>query len=333
MKYQSPLKDNTLKCEVCPRVCILKEGQRGFCHIRQNLNGEIILTSYGYTTGLAIDPIEKKPLYHFLPSSKVLSFGTLGCNMGCMFCQNWHISKSKEDTSLLQKVAPAEIARIAKDYDCKSIAFTYNDPVIFLEYAIDTAKEAHKLGIKTIAVTAGYINKGARKDLFEHIDAANVDLKSFSEKFYRKNCLASLEPVLDTLKYIKQKTNTFLEITTLLIEGENDSDEEIKKECEWIKNNLGENTPIHFSAFHPSYKFLDYPGTKAQTLLKARDIAVNTGLNYVYTGNIQNTGTSSTYCKNCKNMIIKRNGFMVEELYIDGEGKCAFCKTPCDGVF
>ena len=333
MKYQSPLKDNTLKCEVCSRGCILKEGQRGFCHIRQNLNGEIILTSYGYTTGLAIDPIEKKPLYHFLPSSKVLSFGTLGCNMGCMFCQNWHISKSKEDTSLLQKVAPAEIARIAKDYDCKSIAFTYNDPVIFLEYAIDTAKEAHKLGIKTIAVTAGYINKEARKDLFEHIDAANVDLKSFSEKFYRKNCLASLEPVLDTLKYIKQKTNTFLEITTLLIEGENDSDEEIKKECEWIKNNLGENTPIHFSAFHPSYKFLDYPGTKAQALLKARDIASGTGLNYVYTGNIQNTGTSSTYCKNCKNMIIKRNGFMVEELYIDGEGKCSFCKTPCDGVF
>ena len=333
MKYQSPLKDNTLKCEVCPRGCLLKEGQRGFCHIRQNLNGKISLTSYGYTTGLAIDPIEKKPLYHFYPSSKVLSFGTLGCNMGCMFCQNWHISKSKEDTSLLQKVAPAEIARIAKDYDCKSIAFTYNDPVIFLEYAIDTAQEAHKLGIKTVAVTAGYINQEARKDLFDHIDAANVDLKSFSEKFYRKNCLASLEPVLETLKYIKQKTNVWLEITTLLIEGENDSDEEIKKECEWIKNNLGTNTPIHFSAFHPSYKFKNYPRTKSKTLLKACDIALKTGLNYVYTGNIQNIETSSTYCKNCKNIIIKRNGFMVEEFYLDNDGKCIFCKTQCNGDF
>ena len=333
MKYQSLLKDNALKCEVCPRECILKDGQKGFCNIRQNLNGNITLTSYGYTTGLAIDPIEKKPLYHFYPSSKVLSFGTLGCNMGCMFCQNWHMSKSKEDTAILQKVEPSEIAQIAKEYDCKSIAFTYNDPVIFLEYAIDTAKEAHKLGINTVAVTAGYINPEARKDLFEHIDATNVDLKSFNEKFYQKHCLASLEPVLDTLKYIKQKTDTWLEITTLLIEGENDSDEEIKKECEWIKNNLGTTTPIHFSAFHPSYKFMNYPSTKTKTLLKAYDIAINTGLNYVYTGNILNEETSSTYCPNCLNKIIKRNGFTVENIHIDEKGRCSFCKTNCNGLF
>lgn len=333
MKYQSTLKDNIIRCEVCPRRCRLREGLKGFCSVRQNVGGKVVSTTYGHTTGLAVDPIEKKPLYHFYPSSKVLSFGTFGCNMGCQFCQNWQSSKSKEDSQLLPKASPSQIVQIAKDYECKSIAFTYNDPVIFLEYAIDTAKEAHAHGLKTVAVTAGYINPEARKDLFEHIDAVNIDLKGFSEKFYEKNCLAHLEPVLDTIKYVKNETDTLVELTTLLIEGENDSEEEIKKECEWIKQNLGVDTPLHFSAFFPTYKFMHKNPTKPQTLLKAQEIAQKAGLHYVYTGNIQDKKSSATYCKNCHKAIISRDGFSVIDYQLDNTGRCNFCKTKCDGVF
>lgn len=333
MKYQNTLNGNKIQCTICPRNCKLNEGQRGFCHVRQNIGGEVNLTTYGYNTGLAIDPIEKKPLYHFLPTSKVLSFGTLGCNMGCSFCQNWQMSKSHGDSTRLNKNSPEEIAQLAIQYGCKSVAFTYNDPVIFFEYAIDTAKECHKRGLKTVAVTAGYINPEPRKEFFAHMDATNVDLKAFSEKFYQKNCLSHLEPILDTIKYINDKTDCWMELTTLLIEGENDSEEEITAECEWIVTNLGTDVPLHFSAFHPDYKMLDKKSTQFSVLKKAYDIATKAGIKYVYTGNILDSKTSTTYCPLCKKPVIKRNGFEVTEYDLTNEGKCVFCYEDVPGIF
>lgn len=331
MKYQNTLKDNKIQCTICPRNCKLSEGQAGFCQIRKNINNEIVLTSYGYNTGLSVDPIEKKPLYHFYPGSKVLSFGTLGCNMGCLFCQNWHISKSKADPKI-NETSPEKIVELALKLGCKSVAFTYNDPVIFFEYAIDTAKLCRDNGIKTVAVTAGYINPEPRKEFFTYMDAANIDLKAFSEAFYRKNCLAQFEPILDTIKYVKKETNCWLELTTLLIEDENNSPEEIKKECEWIVENLGTDVPLHFSAFHPDYKFMDHRPTKISTLMLAYGIAKNAGIKYVYTGNVLDNQTSTTYCHACNKPIITRNGYRIVEESLQ-KGHCNFCGATCGGVF
>lgn len=331
MKYQNILKDNKVQCTICPRNCILKEGQGGFCQIRKNIGGEIVLTSYGYNTGLSVDPIEKKPLYHFYPGTKVLSFGTLGCNMGCQFCQNWHISKSKGDPKI-NHTEPEKIVFLAKELGCKSVAFTYNDPVIFFEYAVDTAKLCRDAGIKTVAVTAGYINPEPRKEFFAYMDAANIDLKGFTERFYQKNCLAHLAPILDTIIYVKKHTNCWLELTTLLIEGENDSDDELEQECEWIVENLGADVPLHFSAFHPDYKFMDRPPTKLSTLLRAYDIAKEAGLNYVYTGNVPDTKTSTTYCPACDKLLIARTGYNLGENNLQN-GHCKFCGEKCAGVF
>lgn len=331
MKYQRKNDDKT-QCLICPRNCNLKEGQEGFCHVRRNENGEIKLVSYGYNTGLAIDPIEKKPLYQFFPSSSVLSFGTLGCNMGCQFCQNWKTTKNKSDCHLLNRTSPAEIVEVARKYNCKSVAFTYNDPIVFFEYALDTAKLCREAGIKTIAVTSGFINPEPAAEFFKHMDAANIDLKGFSESFYRKNCLARLEPVLETIKYVKNETDCWLELTTMLIEGENDSDSEIKAECEWILKNLGDCVPLHFSAFFPNYKFMNKKSTDFATLLKAYKIARETGLKYVYTGNLTNQAVSSTYCKNCGKPVIVRNGYQLFEYNLH-DGGCAFCNIECDGRF
>lgn len=331
MKYQNTLADGRTQCTICPRYCKLDEGQAGFCQVRKNLGGEIVSTTYGYNTGLAVDPIEKKPLYHFYPGSKVLSFGTLGCNMGCQFCQNWHISKSKADPKINQ-AEPEKIVSLAKQLGCKSVAFTYNDPVVFFEYAIDTAKICRENGIKTVAVTAGYISPEPRKEFFKYMDAANIDLKAFSERFYKKNCLAHLEPILETIKYVKKETNCWLELTTLLIEGENDSDRELEEECQWIVKELGPDVPLHFSAFHPSYKFMDKPQTKIETVLKAYNIAKKAGINYVYTGNIVETKTSTTYCSACKKPLILRLGYETITENIK-KGYCTFCGNKCKGVF
>lgn len=333
MKYQNTLQGNKIQCTICPRNCKLSEGQSGFCHIRKNIDQNVVLTSYGYTTGLAIDPIEKKPLFHFYPGSKVLSFGTLGCNMGCAFCQNWQSSKSNGDSTLLEKVEPRQIAELAEKYGCKSVAFTYNDPTIFFEYAIDTAIECHKKGIKTVAVTAGYINPEPRKEFYSHMDATNIDLKAFNEDFYKRYCLASMEPILDTIKYVKHETNCWLELTTLLIEGENDSEEELIKECNWIKENVGVDTPLHFSAFHPAWKFMDRKPTSIATLMKAYEIAKDAGLRYVYTGNIISVNTSATYCHHCQKPVIKRMANEVLEYNLGPDGACPACKTRCAGKF
>ena len=329
MKYQKIINEKT-QCLICPRKCTLSNGQRGFCYVRRNENSEIVLDTYGYNTGLAIDPVEKKPLYHFFPSSKVLSFGTLGCNIGCLFCQNYNITKVKYPISNCQKASPEQIVQTALKYGCKAVAFTYNDPIIFFEYAIDTAKLCRQAGIKTIAVTSGYINEDSGKEFFGHMDSANIDLKGFSERFYSKNSMAHLQPVLDTIKYVARETNCFVELTTMLIEGENDGD--VEKECEWILNNLGADVPLHFSAFFPRYKFSDRSQTKFETLINAYNTAQKIGLNYVYTGNLATVETSTTYCKNCHKPLIKRNGYTIlENNLIDG--KCPNCGTILDGCF
>lgn len=333
MKYQNILTNGKIQCTICPRKCVLSDNQSGFCHVRKNINGQIILDTYGYNTGLAIDPIEKKPLYQFYPTTGVLSFGTLGCNMGCRFCQNWQTTKNKTDPKKFNKTSPDEIVQLALKYKCKSVAFTYNDPIIFFEYAIDTAKLCRQQGIKTVAVTSGFINPDPAKEFFSYMDGANIDLKGFSQKFYGKNCLAKLEPVLDTIKYVCNQTDCHVELTTMLIEDENDNEEELKTECKWILDNVGADVPLHFSAFFPRYKFENRKATEFSTLIKAYKIAKGIGLHYVYTGNLTNTETSTTYCKNCTKGVIIRNGYQLLEYNLDNQGRCKFCDTQCDGRF
>ena len=329
MSYQTVIGDK-VQCEICPRKCRLADGQSGFCYVRKNEGGKIVLESYGYNTGLAIDPVEKKPLYHFLPSSKVLSFGTLGCNMGCLFCQNWHTTKQKYPIKECNKTSPEDVVKIAKQYECESVAFTYNDPICFYEYALDCAKLCREAGIKTIAVTSGYMNPESAKEFFKLMDGANIDLKGFSETFYSKNCMAHLQPVLDTIKYAVCETDCFVELTTMIIEGEND--EYIEKECEWISEKLGDCVPLHFSAFFPKFKFLNRKPTSFETLKKAYNIAKSYGLKYVYTGNIPDIETSTTICKNCGKPLLVRDGYRLIKNNLN-DGKCSYCQTVCDGVF
>ena len=336
VKYWHKLEDGRLQCDVCPRFCKLRPGQRGLCFVRARAtepDDTLVLTTYGRSSGFCIDPIEKKPLNHFLPGSPVLSFGTAGCNLSCKFCQNWDISKSREIDTLADQASPEKIARVAHETGCKSVAFTYNDPVIFLEYAIDVAKACHEKDIKTVAVTAGYISDDPREEFFKYMDAANVDLKAFTEDFYYKLTGAKLASVLETIKYIKHETNTWLELTTLLIPGENDSEQEITEMCEWIADNLGLDVPLHFSAFHPAWKMMDKPSTPVSTLVKAREIAKQHGLHHVYTGNVHNQEGDTTWCHNCGEKLIVRDWYNIKSNKIDNEGKCKKCGTRCAGVF
>jgi len=327
------LADGRIQCDLCPRDCKLHDGQRGACFVRQNIDGEMVLTTYGRSSGFCIDPIEKKPLHHFYPGSSVLSFGTAGCNLACKFCQNWDISKSKDMDRLMDQATPEDIARAAEESGCKSVAFTYNDPVIFAEYAMDTADACHKLGIKTVAVTAGYIHPEARREFYAKIDAANVDLKAFTDEFYFKLTGAHLQPVLDTLRYIRHETNTWLEITTLLIPGKNDSDEELKAMTQWIAKELGPDVPLHFSAFHPDYKMTDVPATPARTLTRARDIALKAGLHYVYTGNVHDIVGGTTCCPSCHARLIVRDWYRIDDYRLTADGHCPECGTGIAGHF
>lgn len=331
-KYWQKLSDGKIQCTLCPRYCKLTEGLRGFCFVRACRNNKIVLTTYGRSSGFCVDPIEKKPLFHFLPGTPVLSFGTAGCNLGCIFCQNWDISKSRETDTLADEASPTQIARTAKALGCRSVAFTYNEPAIFHEYAVDTAKECRKLGIKTVAVTAGYVSPEPRKEFYEWIDAANVDLKGFTEEFYKKYTNSSLAPVLGTLVYIKKKTKVWLEITTLLIPGLNDSEKELCNMTSWIVKNLGSDVPLHFSAFHPAYKMLDIPPTPASTLRKAKEIAIASGIHYCYTGNVDDPENETTYCHSCGKKLIGRNWYEITGWNLK-EGRCKSCNTPCIGIF
>ena len=332
-KYWHSLPDGRIQCDLCPRYCKLREGQQGLCFVRARENDEIVLTTYGRSSGFCIDPIEKKPLNHFLPGTPVLSFGTAGCNLACKFCQNWDMSKSREMDKLADQASPEALAAAAKQLDCRSIAFTYNDPVIFHEYATDVAQAAHEFGIKSVAVTAGYVCVEPRKTFFEHMDAANVDLKAFTESFYHKICGGHLSTVLDTLQYLKHETSVWFEITTLLIPGENDSSSEIEAMTRWISDNLGPDVPLHFSAFHPDYRMLDRPNTPPETLSRARDIAISNGINYVYTGNVHDSVGGSTYCPTCHEQLVERDWYQLGAWNLDSQSCCRHCGTWIAGVF
>ena len=332
-RYWHKRADGRIQCDLCPRDCKLHNGQRGLCFVRQCEDDAIWLTTYGRSSGFCIDPIEKKPLNHFYPGSRVLSFGTAGCNLACNFCQNWDISKSRQFDRLCATATPDEIARAAAERGCKSVAFTYNDPVIFLEYAIDTAHACHARGIRTVAVTAGYIHAEPRRELFAHIDAANVDLKAFSDDFYHRHCAGQLQPVLDTLQYLKQETSVWLEITTLLIPGENDSDSKLAAMCDWIATHLGCRVPLHFTAFHPDWKMRDTPPTPPATLQRARQIAQRAGLRYVYTGNVHDQTGGTTYCPNCQTPLIVRDWYTILNNQLTTTPHCPACGTLVDGWF
>ncbi|MBF0479776.1 MAG: AmmeMemoRadiSam system radical SAM enzyme [Candidatus Omnitrophica bacterium] len=326
------LEGEKIQCDLCPRQCILLSDQKGYCGVRENHHGQLMSLVYGKTSGFCIDPIEKKPLYHFYPGTGVLSFGTGGCNLGCIFCQNWRITKIKDLSFLTEHATPEKIVQAAKNYNCKSIAFTYNEPVIFAEYVIDTARLCRENGIKTIVVTSGYITSHAQPEFFEFIDAANVDLKGFSDRFYKDLVQAKLQPFLDTLLYIKKHTKIWLEITNLLIPGENDDPKEIDQMTLWIRNNLGDDVPLHFSAFFPSYKLLDKPATPPETLIRAREIALTNGLKYVYTGNVAHRTGSITSCHKCQTALIEREWFEIKNFNLIN-GCCPKCNTPCAGFF
>ncbi|MFP3874041.1 MAG: AmmeMemoRadiSam system radical SAM enzyme [Thiohalophilus sp.] len=332
-RYWHKLDDGRIQCDLCPRFCKLHEGQRGLCFVRQNIDDQIMLTTYGRSSGYCIDPIEKKPLNHFLPGTPVLSFGTAGCNLACKFCQNWDISKSREIDTLADEASPELIASAAEQLGCRSVAYTYNDPVIFHEYAIDVAKACHEKGIKSVAVTAGYMTPEPRAEFYQYMDAANVDLKGFTERFYYKLTGGHLEPVLDTIKYIKHETEVWMELTTLLIPEQNDSDKELNELSQWIMSELGPDVPLHFSAFHPDFKMMDVPPTPPATLTRARNIAMQNGLRYVYTGNVHDETGGSTYCHHCGHKLIGRDWYVLGEWNLTTDGKCNQCGTACAGIF
>jgi len=319
-------------CDLCPRGCSMAEGKRGFCFVRQNLQGQLVTTTYGRSSGFCIDPIEKKPLNHFYPGSSVLSFGTAGCNLGCKFCQNWEISKSREIDALGQRADPETVARAAQQLGCQSVAFTYNDPVVWSEYATDCARACRAVGVKTVAVTAGYITPLARKAFFATMDAANVDLKGFTEEFYREQTGSRLAPVQDTLQWLAHESNTWLEVTNLLIPGKNDSEDDLARMCAWLAEAVGTDVPVHFTAFHPDFRMQDVPPTPPATLAKAHDIARRAGLHYVYTGNISDPTRQSTYCPQCGQVLVGRDGYRLN-VYALRQDRCRGCGTAIAGRF
>ena len=332
-RYWHTLDDGRVQCDMCPRACKLHEGQQGLCFVRACQQGKIVLTSYGRSSGFCVDPIEKKPLNHFLPGTPVLSFGTAGCNLACKFCQNWDISKSRQTETLSDAAAPEKLAAVALQSKVRSIAFTYNDPVIFHEYAIDVAKACREKDIKSVAVTAGYVCEEPRREFYRHMDAANIDLKAFSERFYKYITGGQLQPVLETLLYLKHETKVWFEITTLLIPGENDSEEEIEAMTQWIMTNLGPDVPLHFTAFHPDWKMTDKTRTATAVLTRSRNIARANGLRYVYTGNVHDVVGGSTYCHACGESLIARDWYTLQQWHLQDDGKCSFCGTSCAGVF
>jgi pyruvate formate lyase activating enzyme len=332
-RYWHRLDDGRVQCDVCPRACRMHDGQRGLCFVRGVEAGEVRLYTWGRSSGFCVDPIEKKPLNHFLPGTSVLSFGTAGCNLACKFCQNWDMSKSREMDTLADRATPQMLATAAQRLGCASVAYTYNDPVIFMEYAMDVADACREAGVRSVAVTAGYICAEPRVEFYRHMDAANVDLKAFTEKFYRKICGGELGAVLETLEYLKHETKVWFEITTLLIPEENDSDAEIEQMCTWIRERLGTDVPLHFTAFHPDWKMMDKPRTPAATLTRARDIALRNGLHYVYTGNVHDPAGASTYCSGCGSRVIERDWYELGEWGLDAGGACLKCGTQIPGLF
>lgn len=326
------LDDGRVQCDVCPRACKLRDGQNGVCFVRGREGDGVVLRTYGRSSGFCVDPIEKKPLNHFLPGSPTLSFGTAGCNLACRFCQNWDISKSKEIHTLGESASPEAIARAALDLGCRSVAFTYNDPTIFFEYGIDVAEACHEVGVSTVAVTAGYMCNEPRTEFYAHLDAANVDLKGFDEGFYRHTCGAELGAVLETLEYLAG-TDVWFELTTLLIPGMNDSDAEIDAMTSWVVDRLGPDVPMHFTAFHPDFRMTDRGRTPLSTLTRARGIATANGVRYAYTGNVDDPSGQSTSCVSCAATLIERDRYAIGRYALDDTGHCHQCGEALPGVF
>jgi len=332
-KHWHKMDDGRIQCDICPRDCKMQEGQRGACFVRGVADGQMVLTTYGRSSGFCIDPIEKKPLNHFYPGSSVFSFGTAGCNLACKFCQNWDISKSRDMDRLMDSATPEAIAQAAKRYGSKSVAFTYNDPVVFFEYALDAADACHANDLKTVAVTAGYMHDAPRREFYAKMDAANIDLKGFTEDFYYKLTGSHLKPVLETIAYAHHETDCWLELTTLLIPGHNDSDAEITALSKWVAQELGPEVPLHFSAFHPDWKMPDVPATPPATLIRARKIAMDAGLHYVYTGNVHNKEGDTTFCPSCHAKLIERDWYEIDNYRLTPDGHCPDCNTPIAGRF
>ncbi len=332
-RYWHALENGKIQCDLCPRACQLQDRQRGLCFVRARVEEQIVLTSYGRSSGFCVDPIEKKPLNHFYPGSSVMSFGTAGCNLACKFCQNWDISKSREMDTLMDQASPEQIASKAKAMGCRSVAYTYNDPVIFHEYAIDVARACTEQGIKSVAVSAGYVCEQPRKEFYAVMDAANIDLKGFTEDFYHRITGSHLQPVLDTLVYLKHETDVWFEITTLLIPGLNDSDEEIDAMTRWVVEALGPEVPVHFTAFHPDFKMRDRPPTPPATLSRARQIAINNGIYYAYTGNVHDSAGGSSYCHHCQSLLIERDWYQLGQCGLSDSGLCLHCGEPFPGIY
>lgn len=332
-RYWHMLEDGRIQCDLCPRECKLRDGQAGLCFVRVRQGDEIVLNTYGRSSGFCVDPIEKKPLNHFLPGTPVLSFGTAGCNLACKFCQNWDISKSRQMDRLADAASPALLAAAARQLGCRSIAYTYNDPLIFLEYAVDVAVACREKGVKSVAVSAGYVHDRPRREFFAAMDAANIDLKAFTERFYKHVTGGHLAPVLETLEYLRHETRVWLEITTLLIPGENDSEREIDELTSWVADRLGPDVPLHFSAFHPDWKMMDKPRTPLTTLRRARDIGVRNGLKFVYTGNVHDQVGDTTWCPGCGGAVIERDWYELRRWELEGAGRCRRCKAKISGVF
>ncbi len=355
-RYWHKTDDGRFRCDLCPRGCTLNPGQRALCAVRGAGEDGIYLLSYGQSSGHCIDPIEKKPLNHFYPGTPVLSFGQVGCNLTCSFCQNWSISKDRgktlddelarvmaiekrsnnpppEANRLVDAANPELLVRAARQTGSKSIAFTYNDPIIFLEYAVDIAAACREAGIHTVAVTSGYMMPAARAEFYDHMDAANIDLKAFTDRFYHKLASAHLQPVLETIEYAHKETDCWIELTNLIIPGENDSDHEIAEMSAWIMDRLGPNVPLHLSAFHPDYKMRDKSRTPAETLSRARRIALDHGLHYVYVGNVHDEAGSSTYCPGCGEKVIGRDWYVLSRWHLDYFGHCLSCGHQIDGRF
>ncbi|MFO8155554.1 MAG: AmmeMemoRadiSam system radical SAM enzyme [Pseudomonadota bacterium] len=332
-QYWHVLDDGRVQCDLCPRFCKLKEGQRGLCFVRGNDGGQVVLATYGRSSGFCIDPIEKKPLNHFLPGSPVLSFGTAGCNLACKYCQNWDMTKARETDILADYASPETVARTAEAYGCRSIAYTYNDPIIFHEYAIDIAKACRERGIRSVAVTSGYVSPEPRAEFYRYMDAANIDLKAFSEEFYRTLTGGELQPVLDTIRYIYHETDVWLELTTLVIPGHNDSADEIAELSAWVRDELGPEVPLHFTAFHPDWKMTDTPPTPLATLRDARAIAREAGLHHVYLGNVLEPEGGVTRCHACGAEVIRRDGYTLTHWGLESGGRCAQCGAVVSGVF
>ncbi|MBL7093413.1 AmmeMemoRadiSam system radical SAM enzyme [candidate division KSB1 bacterium] len=331
--FYQQLENNKVICELCPHLCKLNENQIGNCNVRKNLSGKLFSLLYGKSIAMHVDPIEKKPLFHVAPGSRSFSMATAGCNFFCKFCQNSDISQVSRSINLDligQKLSPTELVAMAVRNNCLSIAYTYTEPTIYFEYAYDTAKIAHQQGLLNVFVTNGFINPEPLQYIHEYLDAANVDLKSFSDNFYKKLVGAKLSPVLETLKLMK-KLNIWVEVTTLIIPGENDSDEELKQIAGFIKDELGQETPWHISRFYPQYKLGNHPPTPVSTLQKAYDIGKEQGLRYVYMGNVPGNQTESSFCYNCGEMIVDRYGYQIQKNNIKS-GKCRFCGVEIDGV-